>query len=173
MHYDYRPAPLAYFITFHTYGTWLPGDERGTVTRDKNVYGTPRRGPCAALERHARGLLRTPPVVLERAERVVVLGGLEEVCRHRGWCLRAAHIRSNHAHVVVSATAIPGRVMGDLKAWATRHVVQAGYRPPGTHLWTRHGSTRHLWEARGVAAACRYVLHEQGVVCPGTVYPAG
>jgi hypothetical protein len=26
-----RPEPLAYFLTWPTYGTWLPGDERGWV----------------------------------------------------------------------------------------------------------------------------------------------
>ena len=25
------PEPLAYFLTWPTYGTWLPGDERGWV----------------------------------------------------------------------------------------------------------------------------------------------
>ena len=25
------PAPLAYLITWTTYGTWLPGDQRGWV----------------------------------------------------------------------------------------------------------------------------------------------
>jgi hypothetical protein len=25
------PEPLAYFFTWSTYGTWLPGDERGWV----------------------------------------------------------------------------------------------------------------------------------------------
>jgi hypothetical protein len=25
------PDPLAYFLTWATYGTWLPGDERGWI----------------------------------------------------------------------------------------------------------------------------------------------
>jgi hypothetical protein len=33
--------PLAYHITFGTYGTRLHGDERGTVERAHNVYGEP------------------------------------------------------------------------------------------------------------------------------------
>ncbi len=27
------PDPLAYYLTWPTYGTWLPGDERGWVKR--------------------------------------------------------------------------------------------------------------------------------------------
>lgn len=167
-----RLAPPTYFITFHTYGTWLPGDARGTVSRDCNAYGEHRRGPCDALEERSRGLLRSPPVVLDLAERVVVLEAFEEVCRYRAWSLRAAHIRSNHVHAVLTANAAPGRIMGDLKAWATRRVVEAGHRPPGARLWVRQGSARHLWRPTAVAAACSYVLLEQGEILPGTVLPA-
>ncbi len=28
------PEPLAYFLTWPTYGTWLPGDERGGFNMD-------------------------------------------------------------------------------------------------------------------------------------------
>ena len=33
--------PLAYFITFRAYGTWLHGDERGSVDRLHNTFGSP------------------------------------------------------------------------------------------------------------------------------------
>jgi hypothetical protein len=33
--------PLAYFITFRSYGSWLHGDERGSVDRSHNQYGSP------------------------------------------------------------------------------------------------------------------------------------
>jgi hypothetical protein len=31
MHRTLAATPLAYFITLRTYGTWLHGDDRGTV----------------------------------------------------------------------------------------------------------------------------------------------
>ncbi len=34
-------TPLAYFITFTCCGTWLHGDERGSVDREHNTPGTP------------------------------------------------------------------------------------------------------------------------------------
>ena len=165
-------APPAYLITFHTYGTWLPGDPRGTVTREHNQYGEPRRGGCDALLERSRGLLRNPPVALHAAERVVVLRAFQHVCRHRAWTLHAAHVRTNHAHVVVGAEASPGRIMGDLKAWATRRLVEAGHRPRGVPRWVRQGSTRSLWQRTAVEAACFYVLHEQGDILLGAVSPA-
>jgi REP element-mobilizing transposase RayT len=167
----HRGAP-AYFITFHTYGTWLPGDPRGTVRRHQNVYGEPTHGRCDALLERSRELLQTLPVVLAPEERVVVLKAFEGVCRHRSWRLLAAHVRPNHVHVVVTADAPPGRIMGDLKAWATRRLVEAGCRSRTARVWVRQGSTRHPWQRTAVDAACFYVLHEQGETLLGTVSPA-
>jgi hypothetical protein len=36
--------PLAYFLTWTTYGTWLPGDERGWCKRTKGFKGLIRDG---------------------------------------------------------------------------------------------------------------------------------
>ena len=32
---------MDYFLTFRTYGTWLHGDERGSVDRKHNQFGEP------------------------------------------------------------------------------------------------------------------------------------
>jgi hypothetical protein len=40
--FDDNEFPLAYFISFRCYGTWLHGDERGSMNRKQNQYGTPR-----------------------------------------------------------------------------------------------------------------------------------
>ncbi len=37
--------PLAYHITWGTYGTRLHEDSRGTVDRENNSFGTPIVGP--------------------------------------------------------------------------------------------------------------------------------
>jgi hypothetical protein len=37
--------PLAFLITFRSYGTWLHGDERGSVNRFRNQYKSPRLPP--------------------------------------------------------------------------------------------------------------------------------
>ncbi len=40
--WDDSQWPLAYLITFRTYGTWLHGDERYSIDRHgKNIYGAP------------------------------------------------------------------------------------------------------------------------------------
>jgi hypothetical protein len=43
--FDDNEFPLAYLISFRTYGTWLHGDNRGSTSRKQNKYGTPRIAP--------------------------------------------------------------------------------------------------------------------------------
>jgi hypothetical protein len=50
--WDDNALPLAYLITFRTYGTWLHGDERYSMDRHgKNIYGTPKVLPSKNLNR--------------------------------------------------------------------------------------------------------------------------
>ena len=49
---------LAYFITFVSYGTWLHGDQRGSVDRNHNVFATPLLPHDARRLAHEQELLR-------------------------------------------------------------------------------------------------------------------
>jgi hypothetical protein len=56
--------PLAYLITFTTYGTWLHGDSRGSVDKQHNRYGDDLVALDAAREKKERIALENQPVVL-------------------------------------------------------------------------------------------------------------
>jgi hypothetical protein len=58
-------GPLAYLITFRCYGTWLHGDDRGSVDREHNVPLTPLIEPNAARRRSAMARLKSEPVGLD------------------------------------------------------------------------------------------------------------
>ena len=60
------------------------------------------------------------PYEMDSDSRVIVLRTLAEVCSHRGWNLLAAHVRTNHVHVIVEAEVQPEKVMTDFKAYASR-----------------------------------------------------
>jgi len=158
----YDPIPLAYFITFHTYGTWLPGDEEGSVDFAHNVSGTPMLPPDPIREAEARERMDQPPYTMDEPRRAIVLQAIQEVCTHRGWSLLASHVRTNHVHVVVFANRIPRKVMNDFKAYASRHLNDNGFDQHERKRWARHGSTRYLWQPDHVEAAIHYVVHEQG-----------
>ncbi len=155
-------APLGYFITFRTYGTWLHGDERGSVDRRHNRFGTPALGPDAARERFEAGELRRPPVVLDDASRCVVEAAIRGVVGHKGWALHALAVRTNHVHAVVTAgDARPEAVMNACKAWATRRLRGAGLAAADQRVWSRHGSTIYLFRPENLAEKIRYVCEGQ------------
>lgn len=154
--------PLAYLITFRTYGTWLHGDARGSVDRHHNVYNTPMlpRNPGLALAEAAQ--LKHAPVLLSEPQRATVADAIERICHDRGWTLSSLNVRTNHVHGVVSAPVSPERVMHAMKSFATRRLRELRLVLDDTRPWERHGSTRYLWTPRQVEEACRYVRESQG-----------
>ncbi len=154
--------PLAYLITFRCYGTWLHGDERGSVDNLYNTYGTPFYPTDKQREQEERRRLKQAPVELNEARRVIVDQAVREVCEHRGWKLRAINVRTNHVHVVVSAFCKPEKILNDFKAYATKAMRSGGVWKGKLSPWAEHGSRRYLWRSPQVERACDYVLNHQG-----------
>jgi len=149
-----------WLLTFRTYGTWLPGDERTYVDRVWNKPGTERIPAMPNLKAYAETVLKTDSIHITHAQRRVVRDTVKEVCTHRGWKLLACNVRSNHVHVVLW-TENPEKAMNDFKSYATRRLKEAGL-PVGEKTWVRHGSTRHLHTQESRAGAVNYVLERQG-----------
>ncbi len=105
-------------------------------------------------------MLRFPPFLLDEAGRAVVLTAIQGVCDYQAWRLHAAHVRTNHFHVVVTAEEKPEVVLGKFKAYASRALNQRFGRRE--RYWARYGSTRWLWDARAVNDAVEYVVSRQG-----------
>lgn len=155
-------SALAYFITYHTYGTWLHGNEAGSVDSQHNIPGTPMLPSDPVQEARVRTLMKQSAYLLDAARRECVLRTIQEVCIYRHWPLLATHVRSTHVHVVVQASAAPEKVMNDFKSYSSRRLAEAGFEEHNRKRWTEHGSTRYLWEPAEVEAAIQYVIHEQG-----------
>ncbi|HRQ72863.1 MAG TPA: class I tRNA ligase family protein [Phycisphaerales bacterium] len=157
-----------YFITFTTYGTWLHGDERGSVDRNHNTPNTPPVEPNEVRSGFEKRSLKHDPVELTARHRPIVARAIAEVCEHRGWTLLACNVRTNHVHTVVIANQTPERVMNDFKSYATR-ALRATDASIGEGIWTRHGSTRYLNTENSLTGALRYVLDEQGEDLGGVI----
>jgi REP element-mobilizing transposase RayT len=156
-----KALPRAYFLTFSAYGARLHGDDRGTVDRAHNQFGTPRLGPDEERRnREAREV--GVPVSFMNEEIRVLDRTVRDVCSHREWPLLALNIRRQHVHAVLTTTDSPEKATADLKAWCTRKLVEAGFQNRGARLWARHGSTRYLWTLSDVEGAVFYVLNLQG-----------
>jgi REP element-mobilizing transposase RayT len=155
-------GPLAYFITFTCYGTWLHGDDRGSVDDDHNVIGTPMLGSDPHRRTQEREQPNDMPYSLDLKRRRITLEAIHEIARRKTWAVHAIHVRSSHVHVVLTADGPPERVMNDLKAAASRRLNKQFPEEHERTRWTRHGSTRYLWSDEAVVDKVRYVLEGQG-----------
>ncbi len=72
-------GPLAYFLTWPTYGTWLPGDERGWVE-----YRHGWQLPDPARKREAQARLTEDACLLDQDQRRLVELTIADHCRVRG-----------------------------------------------------------------------------------------
>ena len=151
---------MTYLITFTCYGTHLHGDESGSVDELHNVPGMRLADPDPCRLRASIWRMTQGPYALDACKREAVLSSIREVCSFRAWDLLAAHVRSNHVHVVVGSTEQPDKVMNTFKAYASRRLNPCAQ--PGCRRWTRHGSTRYLWDRERVEAAIAYVIEGQG-----------
>jgi REP element-mobilizing transposase RayT len=168
----------SWLLSNTTYGTWLPGDERGSVTsvRDRrpgeavgpsrlehDLPGEPWEEPIAGLNRCARELMRGPPIYLTLPQAEALLDQLQETASHRGWTLRAVAIMANHFHIVVQVEGDPSpkKILADFKAYATRTLSERFGSPASETWWTTKGSKRKLPNDQAVNAAIHYVLYKQ------------
>ena len=153
---------MRYFITFVCYGSHLHGEESGSVDRNHNVPGGRLAGGDPERVAMMRQQMDQVPYFLDKERRMRVLDALREVCVQREWNLWAAHVRTNHVHVVVEADVRPERVMNAFKSYASRGLNLLGIDGVGRKRWARHGSTRWLWKDKDVRECIRYVVSGQG-----------
>ncbi len=157
--------PIAYHITFTTYGTWLHGDSRGSVDKQHNLYHSDFVSPNSKLHKKEQDKLKNPPIILDKTGRDIVLKTILEVCCYRGWITYAVHVRSNHIHVVVGGEEKPEKMMTDFKAYATRAIKGVnGNSSLIKKYWSRHGSTKYIWTKENLACAIDYVKNRQGKI---------
>jgi len=167
-----------WLLTNTTYGTWLPGDTRGSVTsvRDFRPGDAPslvrieHDRPGEAWEKSLPGLhrssqqaMRGPAVYLVLAQAERLLAQFQETAVYRQWTLHAVAIMANHFHLVIEVPGDPDprKVLADLKAYGTRALSREFGKPASGTWWTSRGSKRKLPDARAVASAIDYVLYKQ------------
>jgi len=160
--YEENEFPIAYLLTFRTYGTWLHGDQRTSIRRTRETR-TQRKliFPNVPLEEKMREEMEQEPFLMTLEQRKVVKAAIEEVSTVRQYKLLAIDVRSNHVHSVVGVQAKPERIADALKAYSTRRLRENGLINPTTRVWSRGRSRRYLWKPGHVNAAIDYVLYCQ------------
>jgi REP element-mobilizing transposase RayT len=148
--------PIGYFLTWVTYGTWLPGDARGWV---EYRHGWQLPDPVRKME--AKALMTEDACILSPEQRRAVEAQIAETCARRGWTLHAVNCRTNRVHAVVTADVNhPRKIRIDLKAWATR-ALKDKFDSTRENWWAERGSIRWLNSENELEAAAVYVRDAQ------------
>jgi len=148
--------PLAVFITFTTYGSWLHGDERGSIIYENRSPKLLQKH--TGLQSYHKNKLSYPPVKLNTSQRNIVLDSILEVCSIRKYSLFAVHVRSNHVHILVGTD--KAEVMPDFKRWATRRLRDNGYELQ--KVWTKGGSKKYIFKEHLLYEKADYIINQQG-----------
>lgn len=155
---------IAFFSTWTTYGTWLPGDHRGWFLRECGPQdGNPLRELEAAL------LMSESAVTLDPDQRRLVENTIADHCAIRKWDLHAVSCRSNHVHVVVTAPGCDLELPREqFKAWCTRKLREREkLRCAGSlesvreKWWTERGWDEYIDTDLSLNLANAYVLEWQ------------
>lgn len=157
-----------WFLTWTTYGTWLPGDERGfvsnvdlgdgTIIRVNQVGVEPLRN-LPNLKRVAASQLNGKPVFLHEQQAHHLMNQFFETARFRQWGLQGVAIMRNPVHIVVG---VPGNpepevLLRDFKSYGSRCLNRQFEIPKSGTWWTESGSRRKLKDDRAIATAVAYV----------------
>ncbi len=110
----------AYFLTFRTYATFLHGDERLSVDRFHNNPGFPKISSDIQLKKTMQDSCKEEAFVLNAPQRETTLQSFIKTCDYFSWNLFAAHVRTNHAHIILQSNIVKEKTMLKLKAYATQ-----------------------------------------------------
>lgn len=156
-----------WFLTWATYGSWLPGDHRGftgairdgagrkMTTRDLDAAS---HLPNPNLHASARAAQRGETIAFARRHAEVVSIDIRRSCDYRGWHLSASAVMPFHVHGVVTVCGDPDpeAMIRDLKSYASRALNRAFGRPPAS-WWARGASKRVLRSEQELMSVVRYV----------------
>jgi REP element-mobilizing transposase RayT len=140
-----KDQPLAYHITFGTYGMRLHGDPRGTVHRSRNRPGDRIIGSQQDWQRLEERLMRFPVVPFDTIQRRFVEKVVPDICRRGDWEHHNAACGIDHVHVLLSASAEGAAVRKWLKRWLGQALSNRSPLAEGCSWWAEGGSVKWVW----------------------------
>ena len=166
------PFDRCWHLTWTTYGTWLPGDERGFVgaVRDAggdwethNIPGTDYDRDMPGLVARAKERLKSTPIFLDVAHAKVLFAQFQETATHRGWHLLAVAIMRAHIHVLagVQGDTKHETVLRDFKGYGSGSLNRRWSKPVSGTWWTASGSKRKKGDDDAIVTAIRYIANQQ------------
>jgi len=137
--------PIAYHLTFGTYGTRLHGNDRGTVHRLMNHPGDPIVDRAEAWQRMERSLLKYPMVILTEQQRLMIEETIPSICERGGWKFLHCAARADHVHVQLKGNTEGKAIRRWLKTWLGQALNVRWPKPVGASWWAECGSVKWIW----------------------------
>jgi REP element-mobilizing transposase RayT len=166
--------PFALFITWTTYGTWLPGDPRGYVSN--TLMETGRYAP----KQNQRGqpISRGNPQTLAAAQKaqkhdtvwllpqhaITVAEALKNAAAARHWHIIRAAVMAGHVHTLTAKCPDDGPAVRRILKGVSNAALCAAAGHPG-RWWTRGGSGRYLHSQRSLEAVEEYIRNQHAILC--------
>lgn len=152
--------PLAYHITFGTYGTRLHGDPRGTVARPMNRPGDRYIEHDPSWHRMERSRLRYHPVRLTQDQRIFVESSIPDLCCRGHWKYITSACQTDYVHVLLSGARAGDSIRRLLKRWLSQAMSAANGDQDDAPWWAEGGSVRSVTSDRYLESAFRYVREQ-------------
>jgi REP element-mobilizing transposase RayT len=161
-----------WLLTCTTYGTWLPGDERGFVSNFDggdgigvrlNEVGTEYSQKLRGLQIEASKNLKGPPIRLQPDHAKELLDQFIETANYRNWKLLSVAIMANHIHVLVGVPGDPEphEMLRDFKSYGSRRLNRTAGKPVNGTWWTEGGSVRKKADDQAVYASIEYLMNQE------------
>ena len=173
---------VGYHLIFSAYGFWLPNDPRGSwstfvgdwevfraggaATKTDEPYSVARRSHDRGRRLATKRALPRPAVRFDAAQRAAVGVGVGCYARKAGLPVWACAVMPDHVHLAYGRFRLTAeQVAIQLKAAATRHLVEAGLHPfqpgrpadgPPPKCWAQ-GEWKVFLDPEDVGRAVRYV----------------
>jgi hypothetical protein len=153
-------------ITFGTYGKRMHGDEKPTVDRTNNRFGTAYLAPDLERERGERMSMNAPAVQFSMEQRLFLEARIPEICVRGGWRYVLCAAEVDHLHTLLGVDrAIHGKEARKwLKRWMTEALDtrwRAVKRTDGMSWFCEGGSTLAVHDSDYFRNAYQYILKQR------------
>jgi REP element-mobilizing transposase RayT len=155
--------PLAFHITFGTYGTRLHGDPRGTVDRGMNKPGDPIIGEDPGWWSLENNRLNFLPVLLNDEQMGFVEQVVPSICDRGKWKLHTCAGGPNHVHAILATSSEGQAVRKWFKRWLGEALSARWPLQSGATWWSEGGSVKWIWTHEYFESAYKYVDGQRAI----------
>lgn len=144
---------IGYMVTWTTYGSWLPGNERGYVRDGKTMSGDPR------IVKTSRERQKSPTVKLNSRQKAIVQQAILHEAERIGQTIEALAVCTNHVHLV----ARPSQASIEATVSRYKNVAMFALRKESHvgRIWTRGFDKRFCFDQKSLKQRIEYVKRHQ------------